>query len=122
MKRILNSNAYGMKSLLVIGFFLIVLPALFLTGSAFLGLPNSQAQVFLDLAKISAAAGVILLAVFIALLVIEHAQDKILFHQYLKNRSKKQLVAEGLYECQFCGCRKVHEFDTICPVCGKKLE
>ncbi len=122
MKRILNSNAYGTKSLLVIGFFLVVLPVIFYGGSALLGQSNVLAKVMLDLAKVSALMGSLLLAGFIILLAVEYVQDKMIFCQYLKNRSKKQVLANGLYECQFCGCRTVHEFDATCPVCGKQLD
>ncbi len=122
MKRILNTNAYGMKVLLVIGFFLVVLPALFYAGSTFLDPSNVLSRMLLDLAKISAGVGACLLAAFLILLVVELVQDRTIFHQYLKNRSQKQLLANGLYECQFCGCRTVREFDATCPVCGKRLE
>ena len=122
MKRFLNSNAYGAKVLLIIGFFLIVLPVMFYAGSTLPGLPMDQEQVLLDLVKVSVSVGVILLAGFIILLVVELVQDKIIYRQYLNQRSKKQPVADGLYECQFCGCTKVHEFDVVCPVCGKSLE
>ncbi len=122
MKRILNSNAYGLKALLVIGFFLIVLPLMLYAGSSRPGLSKDLVQVLLVLVKGSAAVGVILLAGFILLLAVELVQDRIIFRQYLKQRGKKKLVGGGLYECQFCGCRTVREFDTTCPVCGKRLD
>ena len=122
MKRILDLNDYGVTSLLVVGFFLIILPAAFYAGSLLLGSENAIAPIFLDLAKISALAGAFLLAAFVILLTLEQVQDRIIFRQYLKNRQKRQPTAEGLYECQFCGYRRVREFDAVCPVCGKSLE
>ncbi len=122
MKRILNTNAYGTKVLLVIGFFLIVLPGLCYAGSTLLDPANGLGRTLLDLAKVSAGVGVFLLATFLIVLAFELAQDRIIFRQYLKNRQQKLPIAGGLYECQFCGCRTVREFDATCPACGKRLE
>ncbi len=122
MKRILNLNALSVKFLLVIGCFLIVLPAAFYAGSALLGPSSVFSQVCLYLAKGSAVIGIILLAGFIILVILEQVQDNIIYRQYLESRRKKRPLAGGLYECQFCGCRTVREFDAACPVCGEKLE
>ncbi len=122
MKRILNTNAYGAKALLIIGFFLVVMPVIFYLGSIFLDPAHAPVRILLDLAKISAGIGIVLLAAFLILLVVEQAQDRIIFRQYLKNRRQKLPAGNGLYECQFCGCRTVREFDATCPVCGKSLE
>ncbi len=122
MKRILNTNTYGAAALLVIGFFLIILPVVCYAGSTFLEPSNILARTLLNLAKISAGVGAFLLAAFLILLVVELVQDRTIFRQYLKNRGQKQPLANGLFECQFCGCRMVREFDATCPVCGKRLE
>ena len=122
MKRILNLNNYGVISLLVIVLFLIVLPAVFYTASLLLGPANSISAVLLTLVKASAMVGTFLLAVFTILLALEQVQDRIIFRQYLKNRSKRRPIADGLYECQFCGCRTVREFDAVCLACGKSLD
>ncbi len=121
MKRILNTNAYGAKALLGIGFFLVVMPVILSLGSNFLDPADALARLLLDMAKISAGIGLVLLAAFLILLVVELAQDRIIFRQYLKNRSQKQPLGNGLYECQFCGCRTVRELDASCPVCGKRF-
>lgn len=122
MKRILNLNDWGVKSLSVIGIFLVLLPAGFYVVSLLLGPTNPVSQVMLDLAKTAALIGAFLLAAFVVLLVLEQVQDRIIFRQYLKKRSRKLPAAGGLYECQYCGCRTVREFDAVCPVCGKSLD
>ncbi len=122
MKRFLNLNSYGTRSLVVIGFFLIIVPGISYLGSQLVSTPYPMAQFLIALAKISALVGAILLAAFIILLALEQVQDGIIFRQYRKQRGKKLPISDGLYECQFCGCRTVREFDAICPVCGKRLE
>ncbi len=122
MKRFLNLNAYGMIFLVAIGLFLFVFPAALYAGSQLLSPVNPAAPVLLNAARLSAMIGACLLAAFALLLIIEQVQDKVIFRQYLKSRNKKLLLANGRYECQFCGCRSVREIDVVCPVCGKSLE
>src|SRR5512142_2220041 len=62
MKRILNMNEWGLKSLSVIGIFLVLLPAGFYGITLLLGPTNPISQVMLDLAKTAALIGAFLLA------------------------------------------------------------
>jgi hypothetical protein len=75
-----------------------------------------------SLMKLSVVVGGILLGVLIVLLLFEQIQDAMLTASYDKNRKKRIPVSPEFFECQFCGCRRVREFETTCPVCGKELE
>jgi predicted RNA-binding Zn-ribbon protein involved in translation (DUF1610 family) len=58
---------------------------------------------------------------FVVLLMIEQIQDHLLYQMYLRSRGKRIRTAENLYECPYCGNRKIREFEHQCPVCGKSL-
>jgi hypothetical protein len=74
------------------------------------------------LAGFLAGAGAILLLVLAVLLVVEALQDRAMDVSYRKQRSRRLPVGNGYYECQFCGSRRVHEEDRVCPVCGRVFD
>jgi uncharacterized paraquat-inducible protein A len=75
-----------------------------------------------DLAWLLAGAGALLLLVMAILLAVEAFQDRAMEASYRKQRSRRLPAENGLYECQYCGCRRVREADTLCPVCGHELQ
>ncbi len=121
MKRPLNLNAVAPKILAWIGALLILAPLLLYL----LSLPalpvHLPGNLAFTLIKVSLIAGFVLLIGFGLLLVIEQVQDALFDRWYRKARVHKLQSAEGIYECQFCGSRKLHADDRICPLCGQKL-
>ena len=56
------------------------------------------------------------------LLAVEFIQDHSLNAFYRKNQNQKLRLANGFFECQYCGSQKVRESDQCCPICGKDLQ
>lgn len=117
MKKI-NSNGPGTVVFMCSMLFLIGIPALMYIVSFIFNMGN---KLFLP-AKISAAAGGIILAGLIIVIVVELKQDKRLNIYYVSNRNRKIKISEGFYECQNCGSRTVRENDNTCGVCGIKFK
>lgn len=118
----INLIHFGGPALTVIGLLGIVLPLLLYGLSLLLQavhLPYAFAQ---RLMVVSLALGGALLVAFIILLIVEQIQDARLYQVYRRGREKRLLLPDGHYECQFCGCRALREFEHICPVCGKTLQ
>ena len=126
LHRILNLNHFGTRALAVIGLFGVVFPVILYGISILLeafpqavSLPSGLVR---QLMIGSLGVGCVLLAVFVILLIVEQIQDVLLYQVYRKSRAKRIPLADGRYECQFCGCRTLREFEHTCPVCGKVLE
>lgn len=118
----LNSINYGEQFLGLVGLFGVAIPAaLYLVEQvlAFFGVQWGWLRFILCG---SAAIGVGLLVIFALLLAVEFTQDAYLNRHYRQTQNRKLKIADGVYECQYCGCRTVKENDNRCPVCGKKLE
>lgn len=117
----LNSINYGEQFLGLVGLFGIAIPAgLYVVeqGLALFGLRLSWLRSVLCG---SAAIGIGLLVVFALLLTIEFTQDAYLNRQYRRTQNRKLKIADGIYECQYCGYRTVKANNRQCPVCGKEL-
>lgn len=75
----------------------------------------------LSMIKISFLVGAFVFTVFLVLIVVEQVQDHYFNAQYQKQRSQKIRLANGYYECQYCGNQRVRENDKTCEVCGKEF-
>lgn len=117
----INSNSYAVHILAVVFTLVIVLPLLLYICSWLLGWFGIESAPVLFTIRISLTAGVVLFGLFLFLLAVEFIQDHLLDAYYIKNKSRKLQLADGGYECQFCGSRKIHASDKECPICGKKL-
>jgi len=96
-----------------------VVPAVLYLGSLGLnpvGVPIGAVQ---DPIKLSFLVGALVFIVLVVLVVFEQIQDHLLYRAFLKNRGRRIRLSDGYFECQYCGNRKVREFDTVCPACGE---
>ncbi len=118
----LNSIHYGARALTLIVALTIGAPALLYL--AYLGLERLGYVVgaLVTLMKASAALGLIALALFVILLLIEFAQDRFLDRWYRRRENEKLALPNGVYECQHCGSQIVRASDRHCPVCGQSLD
>ena len=122
MRRFLNLNQPGIIFVKVIGFFIGLIPAI-LYGIALLGSETGISRALLfSMIKVSFFAGGFIFIVFLGLIVIEQIQDHFFDAQYQKQRNHKVFLANGYYECQYCGNRRVREKDQVCSVCGKEFK
>ncbi len=121
MRRILNLNRPGILFLKLIGLLAVVIPGalygtlLFLDQAGFV-------RVIHSVIRISFAAGGLLFVVLLVLVIAEQIQDHYIDAQYQKSRGRKLPLADGTYECKYCGNRKVRAGDRTCQVCGRELE
>jgi len=122
MPRLLNLNQSGIQFVKVIALFGGVIPAVLYGISFGLGLADIHLIFLSSAIKISFAIGLIVLIVFLFLIIAEQVQDHYLARLYEKNRGRKLPLADGNYECQYCGNRKVQEVDKTCQVCGRDLQ
>ena len=121
MRRILNLNQPSTVFVKIIGIFIVLIPAVLYC--AILLLNNTTiASMLLGVIKVSLAIGAFAAAILLILIIIEQIQDHYFDVHYQKNRSQKRLLANGNYECQYCGNQKLKESDKICLVCGKELK
>jgi len=121
MRRILNLNQPGTVFLKGIGLFIVVIPAV-LYCTLFLLSGAEIAIVLRGMIRISFAIGASLFVILLALIIVEQIQDYHIDVQYQNNRDRKLPLANGNYECQYCGNQKVKENDKTCRVCGKELK
>lgn len=105
----------------VIGLFIVIIPAFLYGLRILLGGTGSISILLSGLIKISFAVGTLTVVVFLVLMIAEQVQDYYFDKQYQKQRSKKVLLPNGNYECQYCGSQKVTEHDKICQVCGREF-
>lgn len=115
----INSIGYGHRIFAVIAILIVVVPLALYLCSWLLGQLGIETIAILFAIRVSTMAGVVLLVLFVLLLVIEFIQDRFLDAYYLKTQNQKRRLADGYYECQYCGSQKVHASDKQCPVCGK---
>ncbi len=121
MRRFLDLNQPATVFVKVIGFLLVLLPGA-LYSIVLLGGEASPMRAFLlGAIRASLAAGVLVLIVFVVLVVAEQMQDHYFDAQYRKQRSQKVPSADGYYECQYCGNRRVRGSDKTCDVCGREI-
>jgi hypothetical protein len=121
MHRWLNLNQPGLVFVKVIGLFMVLIPAVLYA----IGLLWDETETIGHLLRVmiqgSFWVGVVLLIVFLALILVEQIQDYRLHEQYKKQQNQKVLLANGFYECQYCGNQRVRENDRVCEICGKEL-
>jgi hypothetical protein len=115
----INSIGYGHRIFAVIAVLIIAVPLVLYLCSWFLGRLGIETMAILFTIRVSVTAGVVLLVLFVLLLAIEFIQDRFLDTYYAKAQNQKLRLADGYYECQYCGSQKVRAFDKQCPVCGK---
>jgi uncharacterized paraquat-inducible protein A len=121
MRRLLNLNQPSMMFVKVIGFFMVLIPAV-LYGIILLGSKTEIIRTFLfSMIKVSLGVGAFVFVVFLILIVVEQIQDHYFDARYQKQRSQKVLLANGYYECQYCGNPSVLENDKTCNMCGKEF-
>ena len=121
MRRCLDLNQPGVVFVKVIGLLMVIIPAVLYGIRLLWGEAENVRILLLSMMKVSFAAGGLVFAVFLALIVAEQIQDHDFHVQYQKQRDQKVLVANGYYECQYCGNQKVRANDAACNVCGKEF-
>jgi len=122
MWRKLNSIGYGPRILAWIGTLLFALPSALLLCTRLLVPFGIQGALLPIAVTVSLAAGVALQLVFVGLLTIEFLQDRQIDSQYHQTQHFKIKLADGYYECQYCGSQKVRAADKQCPICGKLFD
>ena len=121
MRRLLDLNQPGTTFVKVIGFFLVLLPAV-LYGIVLIWSGTGIIRtLLLKFIKVSLMAGAFVWIVFLLLIVVEQIQDHYFDAHYQKQRDQKVPLADGYYECQYCGNQRVLENDRACNVCGKEF-
>ena len=121
MRRLLNLNQPRLVFVEVIGFFMVLIPAV-LYGVVLLWKETGSIRtLLLSLIKVSFLLGAFVLIVFLVLIIAEQVQDHYLDAKYHKQRSQKVSLTNGYYECQYCGNQRVKENDNTCHVCGKEF-
>ncbi len=118
----LNSIRYGAKALALIVTLTIGAPALLYLAERGLERLGYVVGVLLTLMRAAVALGLIALALFVILLLIEFAQDRYLDRWYRRHENEKLALPNGVYECQHCGSQIVRASDRHCPVCGQSLD
>lgn len=112
MKKI-NSIGYGAKIVAAGFIFFAIIPALLYLISLLW-----RSILLINLAKISILIGILIFSFLIILLTIELNQDKRINLFYQRKRASKMEIADGYYECQNCGNRKLRQRDQQCLICG----
>jgi hypothetical protein len=122
MRRILNLNQPSTVFVKIFGLFAVAIPAILYC----ILLLVSDAEIlstFLRRAiRVSFAIGILIFVVLLVLIIAEQIQDRYIDVRYRKNRDRKLPLADGNYECQYCGNQKVKENDKTCWVCGRTLK
>ncbi len=121
MRRILNLNQPGAVFVKMIGLFVVVIPAV-LYGILLLWNRTEIVRPLRSLIRISFTVGALIFVILLILIIAEQIQDRYIDVQYQKNRDRKLPLADGNYECQYCGNQKVKKNDKTCLVCGKELK
>jgi uncharacterized paraquat-inducible protein A len=118
----INSSRYAYQVLVMISVLTIVVPIALYIGFMLLGQFGINGIALKSAIRISIAIGLALLALFVLLLIIEGVQDHFQNVRYTGNKSQRLRLANGYYECQYCGYQKVRASDRRCPVCSKDLQ
>jgi uncharacterized paraquat-inducible protein A len=121
MRRLLNLNLSSIVFMRVIGFLIVILPALLYGILLLWRRTEIISTILLRMIHVSFVAGAFVLVVFLVLIVVEQVQDHYFDAQYQKQRGQKILLANGYYECQYCGNQRVQENHKTCEVCGKEF-
>jgi len=121
MRRLLNLNQPSTMFLKVIGFFVVLIPAVLYGIVQVWSGTGSVTTLLLSMIKVSFVVGAFVFIVFLVLIVVEQIQDHYYNIGYQKQRNRKTLLANGYYECQYCGNQKVREHDKSCNICGKEF-
>lgn len=120
MRRFLNLNQVSTIFLKVTGFFGLLLPAvLYVIVLAWTGTGMIK-NLLVSMIRVSFIVGASVFLVFLVLIVVEQIQDHAYDARYRKQQGQK-VLADGYYECQYCGNQKVRENDKSCHVCGKEF-
>lgn len=119
MRRLLNLNQPSTTFLKIIGFFVVLLPAVLYGIKLAWNEAGVITTLLRSLIKTSLVVGASVFIVFLMLIVVEQIQDYYYDIQYQKQRSQKVVLVNGFYECQYCGNQKVRKNDKVCNVCGK---
>ncbi len=121
MRRILNLNQPGVVFLKIIGLFMIVIPAVLYGGLLLLN-DEEIIHTLRSLIRISFAIGAFTFVLLFVLIIAEQIQDRRIDIHYQENRDRRLPLADGYYECQYCGNQKIKVHDKTCLVCGKELK
>lgn len=121
MPRLLNLNDFSGKFLTLIFVLAAGLPALLYLLDLAFRVFHVDWSFLLTLMRISMGLGLALLALMLVLIVLEQIQDRWIVSRYDQARSKPLPAADGWFECQYCGNRRVKPQATTCEVCGKRL-
>ncbi len=121
IRRALNLNQPSAVFLKLIGLFLALIPSVLYCASLFLSKADIIGALH-NMIRISFVIGASVAAIFLILVIVEQIQDRNIDLLYQKNRDRKLPLADGNYECQYCGNQKVKENDKTCLVCGKELK
>jgi hypothetical protein len=121
MRRLLDLNQPSQLFVRVIGIFMVLIPAALYGIVLLWNEPGKIKNFLLSIINVSFLIGTFVLIVFVVLIVAEHVQDRYFDAQYQKQRSQKILLANGYYECQYCGNQRVRENDRTCEVCGNEF-
>jgi membrane protein implicated in regulation of membrane protease activity len=122
MRRLLNLNHLGIPFLTVIGLLLLVVPAALYAILLLWSQAGAASSLLWGLIRLSLGFGALALVTFLVLLAAEQVQDHLFDTGYRRQRGRKVALGNGLYECQYCGNRRVAESDTSCRVCGRELQ
>jgi Ca2+/H+ antiporter len=116
MKKI-NSIWFGPRALLIAGIFVLVIPAFLYILDMF----AFRKDVLMYAIKASFTIGIVIILLFSIILFIELKQDKNINKKYNKEKYRKIEISKNIFECQYCGDRKVQEEDSYCKACGIKF-
>ncbi len=121
MRRLLDLNQPSVAFLKIIVLFVAVIPAILFLVAWLLDSIGVRVPAVQPAALASLVLGLIVLAILLGLIVLEQVQDHYFNAHYQRQRAHKLPLAEGNYECQYCGNRQVQAEDSTCAVCGTKL-
>ncbi|MHB1131336.1 MAG: hypothetical protein ACYC4L_03000 [Chloroflexota bacterium] len=122
MKRVIDLNGVSLPLLGAVGLCLVGAPAALWLVSLALSAVGLPAEAAIGLAWASLGLGLLLLAGFALRVVVEQVQDRLYDAHYRRTRRRRLPVGDGYYECQFCGNRRVAQWERRCTVCGEDLE
>jgi hypothetical protein len=105
----------------MIGLFAVAIPAVLYGILLFWKQP--EVSLFLrSMLETSFTIGAVLFVILAGLIAVEQVQDHSFDLRYRKHRDRKLPLANGNFECQYCGNQQVKEKDKTCRVCGKDLK
>lgn len=122
MRRILNLNHSSTTFVKLIVLFVGIIPAVLYCILLLFAEAEIVSMLLHRIIRVSFSIGIFIGAVFLVLILAEQIQDHWFDVQYQKNRDHKTLLANGNYECQYCGNQKLKENDKTCWVCGRALK